>query len=193
MRYRDSALRKLRAHFGLSQAELANYLGLDRSLLAHVEANRRPLPLAATWRLVPLLNLLPPHGPGSGSLLPPDPAETTPATQDALAWRVRVCRHEAALLAFKLERQLPALLAARNRHALPALLAALPPLAPMPGVLADTPGPDPQWAAQMAAGAAERLARFGEPARALLEARRAGLLAEAAHLEAALGLPSASQ
>lgn len=189
MRYSDSALRKLRTHFGLSQAELADYLGTDRSLLAHAEAGRRPLPLAATWRLVPLLSLLPPPSPAPTAPGPPDPAETTPTTQDALAWRLRVCRHEAAMLAFKLERQLPALLAARNRRALPTLLTALPPLAPMPGVLADTPGPDPQWAAQMAAGAAGDLARLGTPARALLEARRAGLLAEATHLEKALGLP----
>lgn len=189
MRHTNSSPRKLRTHFGLSQAELADYLGIDRSLLAHAEAGRRPLPLAATWRLVPLLGLLPPHGTGPAVPRPPDPAETTPTTLDALEWRLRVCRHEAANLAFKLERQLPVLLAARNRRALPALLAALPPLAPMPGVLANTPGPDPHWASLVAAGAVADLVRLGEPARALLEARRTGLLAEIAHLEKVLGLP----
>ncbi|GAB3578381.1 helix-turn-helix domain-containing protein [Hymenobacter daeguensis] len=184
MRYSDSTLRTIRNHFGLSQAELARCLGIDRTLLAHIEAGRRPLPQDAAWRMLSLLRLLPPpHGSAPPAPPPPDAAEATPETLDALQWRLRVCRHEMYMLDYKLERQLPRLLAARHRRALPTLLAALPPL---PGAPADAAVPDPQWAARLGANAVTDLARFGVQARALLEARRAGLAAEAASLENAL-------
>lgn len=183
MHHHKSNLRAVRTHFGLNQIELAHYLGIDRSLLAHAEANRRPLPITATWRLVPLLSLLPPpRGTASPDPLPPDPAEATPETLDALQWRLRVCRHEANMLDFKLGRQLPRLLAARHRRVLPKLLAALPPQPPLPALL-DIGPPPAGWADRQAADAAQDLVRFGQQARALLEARRAGLLAEAAYLE----------
>jgi transcriptional regulator with XRE-family HTH domain len=193
MRYSDSILRAIRNHFGLSQAELADYLGIDRSLLTHVEADRRSLPLAATWRLLPVLGLLPPpHGTASADPLPPDPAEATAATLDGLQWRLRTCRHVAGNLAFALERQLPRLQAARHRRALPGRLAALPPRAPLPGFPDEPATPDLAWAARMAENAVADLARFGVQARALLEARLAGLKAEMAFLEGALGVPPAA-
>jgi transcriptional regulator with XRE-family HTH domain len=189
MRYRDSTLRDIRKHFGLSQAELAQCLGIDRTLLAHIEAHRRPIPTDATWCMLSLLRLLPPPHGSTPVTLPPDPAEATPETLDALQWRLRVCRHEAYLLGYTLERQLPRLQAARHRRSLPTLLAALPPL---PNAPADVPTPDQQWADRMGRQAAADLARFGVQARALLEARRAGLAAEAAYLETALGEPPAA-
>ncbi|MDB5270159.1 MAG: hypothetical protein JWP58_3199, partial [Hymenobacter sp.] len=128
MRFSDSTLRVVRTHFGLSQADLADYLGINRSLLTHVEADRRPLPLVATWRLLPLLGLMPPpHGSAPAAPAPPDPAENTAQALDALQWRLKVCRKEALVLDFTLERELLRLQAARHRRALPAQLAALPP------------------------------------------------------------------
>ena len=189
-RHRHTALWALRTYFGLTQPELARYLGIERTLLAHAEADRRALPLDAAWRLLPLLHLLPPEGSDAAGPPPPDPAETTAATLDQLQWRLKECRYLATRLAHVLERQLPKLHAARHRRALPTLLAALPPQAPLPGLAsADGFTPDPRWPEKMAAGAAADLARFGQQARALLEARRAGLLAEIAALETALGLP----
>ena len=187
MKFRDSPLRALRTHLGLSQADLAQYLGIDRSLLTHVEADRRSLPLAATWRLLPLLALLPaPHGPAPADPLPPDPAERTAAARDALHWRLETCRHEAQALAFQLRQQLPRLQAARHRRALPGRLAALPPRAPLPGLPNEAATPNLAWAARMAENAAADLARFGSQARALPEARLAGLTAEIAYLEEVL-------
>ena len=186
MHHYQSSLRAVRTHFGFSQAHLAHYLGIDRTLLTHAEANRRPLPITATWRLLPLLSLLPPpRSAAPANPLPPDPAEATPETLDALQWRLRVCRHEANMLDFKLGRQLPRLLAARHRRVLTMLLAALPPQQPLPALL-DTGPPPAGWADRQAADAITDLARFGQQARALLEARRAGLRAEAACLEKVL-------
>ena len=188
MRFSDSTLRVVRTHFGLSQADLADYLGISRSLLTHVEADRRPLPLVATWRLLPLLGLLPPpHGSAPATPAPPDPAEATAQSLDALQWRLRVCRHEAGNLAFALERELPRLQAARHRRALPAQLAVLPPRAPLAALPHEPATPNLAWAARMAENAVEDLARFGAPARALQEARLAGLRAEMAYLETVLG------
>lgn len=79
------------------------------------------------------------------------------------------------------------MLAARHRRALPTLLAALPPL---PNAPADIAVPDQQWADRLGDAAVTDLARFGVQARALLEARRAGLAAEAAFLENVLGGPT---
>lgn len=188
MRHSDSILRIVRTHFGFSQADLADYLGIDRSLLAHVEADRRPLPMVATWRLLPLLGLMPPpHGTGPAAPVAPDPAEATAQTLDALQWRLKVCRHEAENLASALERQLPQLHAARHRRALPGQLAALPPRAPLAALPHEPATPDLAWAARMAENAVDDLARFGVQARALQEARLAGLQAEAAYLEGVLG------
>ncbi|MBO2009145.1 helix-turn-helix transcriptional regulator [Hymenobacter negativus] len=188
MHYSDSSLRAVRNHFGLSQADLAQYLGIDRSLLTHVEADRRSLPMAATWRLLPLLGLMPPpHGTAPAGPLPPDPAEVTAATLNALQKRLRACRHEAKNLEYDLENQLPRLEAARHRRSLPARLAALPPRAPLAALPNEAATPDLAWAARMAESAVPDLARFGVPARALLEARLIGLKAETAYLEEALG------
>ncbi|MBF9220796.1 helix-turn-helix domain-containing protein [Hymenobacter ruricola] len=186
MRYSDSIVREVRIYFGFSQADLAEYLGIDRSLLAHVEADRRALPMLATWRLLPLLGLMPQHSPTPVAPLPPDPAETTANTLDELQWRLKTCQHEAKNIDFSLRRQLPQLEAARRRRALPGQLAALPPRAPLPGLPNEPATPNLAWAARMAENAVADLGRFGVPARALSEARLAGLQAEIAHLEKAL-------
>jgi transcriptional regulator with XRE-family HTH domain len=187
----DSILRAIRTHFGLSQDELAQYLGIDRSLLTHIEADRRPLPMVATWRMLPLLSLMPPpHGSGPAHL-PPDPAESTAKTLHGLQSRLEVCRAEAQKLTLAMAQQLPRLQAARQRRTLPARLAVLPPRAPLPGLPNEPSMPNLAWAARMAENAVPDLTRFGVPARALSEARLAGLQAEIAHLEAALSASEA--
>ena len=187
MHHSDSTLRAIRTHFGLSQADLAQYLGVDRTLLTHVEADRRPLPMVATWRMLPLLSVMPPpHGTAPADL-PPDPAETTATTLDELQWRLKACRFEAQKLGQGLELQLPRLQAARHRRTLPARLAVLPPRAPLPSLPDEPTLPNLAWAARMAENAGPDLARFGVQARALSEARLAGLQAEISFLEKALG------
>lgn len=59
----------IREHFGLTQAELARYLGVSRGQVAHVEAGRRHLRYPYYQRLWPLAKLLPPPE-GQGSIAP---------------------------------------------------------------------------------------------------------------------------
>ncbi len=65
-------LRAVRAHFGLSQAELAEWLNIHRTQLAHAESGRNPLPLLAAARLTPL-NICVARTVGAPPALPPAP------------------------------------------------------------------------------------------------------------------------
>ncbi|MDB5270639.1 MAG: DNA-binding transcriptional regulator, XRE-family domain, partial [Hymenobacter sp.] len=61
-----SAEAAVRAHFGLSQQELARYLGVSAGFITHLEAGRKATPAAQALRLTRLARLLPPsegHGP----------------------------------------------------------------------------------------------------------------------------------
>ena len=64
----------VRAHFGLTQTELARYLGVSAGLVAHLEVNRRRATPAMNKRLLRLAQLLPPPE-GTG---PPAPAFAAP-------------------------------------------------------------------------------------------------------------------
>ena len=64
----------VRVHFGLSQQQLADWLGLGVGFVGTIEKGRRPLPAALTGRLLVLARLLPPPL-GSG---PPAPAPLLP-------------------------------------------------------------------------------------------------------------------
>ncbi|MBO0356833.1 helix-turn-helix domain-containing protein [Hymenobacter sp. BT186] len=64
----DTLEAAVREHFGLSQDELARYLGVTRGLVAHLEAGRR-LPTAAGSRRLGYLALLPPPT-GAGPVAP---------------------------------------------------------------------------------------------------------------------------
>jgi hypothetical protein len=102
--------------------------------------------------------------------------------------RVAATRHAAGNLAYHLGELREQVLPLRQRHALPARLAAL---SPDPLAHADAwpapPRPVPStWAAVLMLGANVTLPVCGHLAQGLLEARRIGLTAEAAHLEALL-------
>jgi len=61
----NSLLVAIRTHFGLTQLELARYLGISPQQVAHLEAGRRRSTPAATLRLTRLARLLPsPEGAG---------------------------------------------------------------------------------------------------------------------------------
>uniref|UniRef100_UPI00190F9A77 helix-turn-helix domain-containing protein n=1 Tax=Hymenobacter sp. IS2118 TaxID=1505605 RepID=UPI00190F9A77 len=107
----------VRTALGLSQAQLARFLGVAAPVLAHYEAGRRLPPAAVAERLLPLARLLPPPL-GSGlpeTVLPapdPDPdavvwwlalpAGTSAGVPEPVRRRVRDCR----LLALGLHQQL---------------------------------------------------------------------------------------
>ncbi|RTQ52540.1 hypothetical protein EJV47_05890 [Hymenobacter gummosus] len=76
----------VRAHFGLTQAELAQFVGVSRALLGHDEAGRRVLPEAAAHRLWVLARFLPPPD-GQGPPAP-DFADESGAAAEAPDARV---------------------------------------------------------------------------------------------------------
>ena len=162
----------IRAHFGWSQQTLAEALGVTRSRLAHAEASTRLLPLGALPRLALLVNCLPVAADFQTPQTPTEPA--------ALRQRQRQCLH----LAEGIERQMAAL-ETRAAQAT-ARLAALPLLLAAPPVAALAPVAGPAWYRVQALEAETILTEAGPTAHALLRARQAGLLAEAAALAALL-------
>ena len=132
----DSIILALRRYFDLTQSDLARYLGVSRTLLAHAEGGRRNLPSEASWRLLPLLGLLPPYG-SPKQPAPPDPAEYSEQGIDDLRWRLKVCWYKAQGLDYQLLLLRRRVDAVRRRRTLPALLAALPAQPPLPGLLPD--------------------------------------------------------
>jgi transcriptional regulator with XRE-family HTH domain len=183
----DSTEAAIRTHFGLSQRDLARYLGVSQGLLGHYETGRRPAPPAVVQRLTPLALLLPPPE-GYGPPDPPAPTPTpenpaalpggpaTPLAAEPLRRRAHACRLEAARLTQQLHRQHRAATALARRHrGLAQLAAALRPTADaatahwLAGLAADLAAADPGPAAASAL--------------VLLAVRRDALLAEAAALE----------
>jgi transcriptional regulator with XRE-family HTH domain len=116
-------LAQVRRHFGLDQATLAAYLGMGAGMVGHLEAGRKTLSLAATRRLLPLLQALP--APAAAAATATDPAAyLAPPDTAPLAARLDYCQHHAA----RLRRELAALtqqleVARRWQQALPTLLA----------------------------------------------------------------------
>ncbi|MDO7875290.1 helix-turn-helix transcriptional regulator [Hymenobacter sp. ASUV-10] len=201
--YSSHPLARVRAWFGLQQAELALYLGISAPLVHALESGQRPLSLAVQVALLPLQLQLPAPGPAAEeaavaplpSPLPPTPPPLPPGTPApdaaALAFRQRQCRHQAAGLlaqADALARQ--AQVAQRWAAALPALRAALP---PDPGPQAE-PDPAHDWPAWQAwyrhRWLAQRPTTLPPAASAryhLLRLRAEALEAEAGALAALLG------
>ena len=183
-----SLLRAIRAHFALSQAELATGLGLSRALLASVESGREQLPRHArpwlrAWEAA--LAAAPPEElPAPAPSLPAVPT-TGPA---AVLARLAECDYQARRLGQQLARLQASHRTARRRLAAgPLLLAALPP--PIP-----TPEPEAltrrrRWLARLLEAATDALLPehpTGPQAVALLAARRRAWLHEAGLLLAYL-------
>ena len=180
-------LQAVRSHFGLSLAQLAGLLGVSPSLLGMAATGRRELPTAALLRLQPLAVALPPpwsRGPAHPAPAPePGPALAGPLAYPpnaaALRDRLHTCRHLAQRLARELApQQLRQAQATQLLAVLPALAAAYPPA---------TDARAARWLPLLEAQARERLGPGPSAALALAQARRQGLLAEAAQLAAWLG------
>lgn len=182
----------VRAHFGLTQAELGEYLGVRREQVAFVEAGQRRFSPAAERRLRPLGLGLPESLLESGTPAPPAaaPPATAPAPPDAAALRKRLrrCRHDAARLRYELENHAARTLAhahqQRGRAQLPGVL--LPAAADAPAAPTAEAERIRRWLAQLATNAPAPPP--SATARALGAARLRGLVAEAEALEAALAL-----
>ena len=180
----DERLTTTRAHFGLSQREVAHLLGTTQAHINHAEAGRRPLPYPADLRLRALrdLALAAPAG-------PPPPAPEEADDLGLAIGRLADCRYAAARLTYQLTHLLPVRAAAvRQRLAVGAAV---------PVALAQPPGTDPlsdrhlgaqrtQWALLLSKAQQELLNISGEARTLMGQARLAGLRAEAAVLAAAL-------
>ncbi|WP_210518208.1 helix-turn-helix domain-containing protein [Hymenobacter terricola] len=201
----------VRAHFGLTQAELAAFIGVSRPHLALAEAGTSALGPGPDQRLQVLARQLPPPdglGPPAPAVGPagydPAPAPADPAADlTPLRRRLARCRWLRTRLTFEQEQQRQPSQARHQRRAWavqvlgPALAAPLPvpdwlapggpgPLPPYPLATPDAPR-DTHWLSGLALRLAATTAPLPPASAALARARRAGLDAEIAALEATLG------
>lgn len=198
----------VRAHFGLTQAELAGFIGVSRPHLAMHEAGRKTLGPGPDQRLQVLARQLPPPdgmGPPAPSFGPAE-AEATATLADLAPLRQRLarCRWLRTRLAYGQEQQRGPGQARHQRRLWavqvlgPALAAPLPlpdwlapggpalPLPPYPLATPDAPR-DTYWLSSVALHLAATTAPLPPAQAALNHARLAGLDAEIAALEAHLG------
>ncbi|TGE25007.1 hypothetical protein E5K00_07355 [Hymenobacter aquaticus] len=186
----------VRRYFALTQAELAGFLGVSRSMLAAVEAGRKQLGEAAVYRLLRLSHHLPP-APGPGAAPPPAPArsaeENPPrlAADEKAALRLHLKGVRVGILRAQLEleqRGQLAQAAAHRRWALAELRTVL--LAPVPpfwaGPLPDA-AQDLRWLDRLVEDMAYAPVPLSATEHTLRLARLRGLEAELAVLEAAWG------
>ncbi len=200
---------RLRAYYGLSQDELADYLGISTGVLAMAETAEhlgRSLPTPALMRFTELVLWRPAAAEAAAPPLPPTEAETVaalvpgpgwpaplpapaqPPAPAALARRRRQCLLYAIGLGTRLA---PLELRAAQAARLLELLAALP----LPGLPGGPPTvhPRPDYLAAVLAYLTGRAPQALDPtattARHLLGLRRAALLHEAAAIAALLPPP----
>lgn len=171
----------VRAHFGLTQAELGRYLGVRREQVAFVEGGQRTFSVVAERRLRPLVLLLPGVLVAEAATPPvaasPEPAEA-PDTP-ALRKRLRRCRHEAAQLRYELENHAArAQVRAQRQRGLAQLRVALPAIETGAG---EEAGRIRRWLEGLPVEVPPAAANA--TARALGAARLRGLQAEAEALE----------
>ena len=177
----------VRSHFSLTQAELADFIGVSRTYLANVEAGRRELSEGPRHRLRVLARHLPPPTEPPVPVLPTEAA--APLDPGPVLARLRRARFYLAQARFELtQRENWDQLHTRRRWALAVLRPAL--AAPDAGTHHPGTTPDPvadlRWLDGLVRATAAAPAPLTAAARALLLGRVAGLEAEIAVLEAAL-------
>lgn len=196
----------IRAHFGLTQAELARFVGVSREQLANAEAGRRALSDGPEHRLWVLARQLPPPS-GKGPKAPvfatgaaeADLAPDLPGVLDPnpLRSRLRRCRFYAVKARYELDQRGQwAQSYARRRWAVEVLRPALttPEVAPagtLPSWFGATPDPaaDLHWLEGLVIHLAATTVPLTPTQRALLLARLRALDAEIAALEEILAEP----
>lgn len=196
----------MRQAFGLTQAELARFLGVSREMVSRVEAGSKEFGEQPRQRLWALAHWLPaPDGQGppvptfgtGPDLSDPHPAAAPdlpgPLDPAPLRARLRRCRFLAAKARYELDiTQGEAQRQARRRWAVEVLRARLGPAAPpLPApwdMLLATPDPaaDHRWLDRLARDTAAEPPALTVTSRALLLLRLASLEREAAALETLL-------
>jgi transcriptional regulator with XRE-family HTH domain len=161
----------VRAYYGLSQVELAQFLSVSRGLVALVETRRRVLPPDAAARLKLLSGLMNKQA-ESPSI---NESASEPAVGEAMQLHQRKCLRQASGLRQELEKlQLQATQYQRRLSTLPVLSGALGKPPADAGLRA--------WLDKMAAQAQYGLADCGLAAQSLLTVRIAALEFEAAEV-----------
>lgn len=175
-----SLIARVRAWFGLRQAELALFLGVSPALVQHVESGQRALSAGMVQALLPLLPHVPATPDASPTSLPPG---TTAPEGEELDFRRRVCLQQAARCRAEMAALAQQAHAAQHwAQALPALLAAPAPAA------ADADAYDrAAWRTGWLHRRARPLPSDAITRWHLLAARATALEAEAAALATALG------
>ena len=167
--------RQLRAHFGLTQKMMADWLGVARSSLALAERGHQPDPTAMgvqNLRLALAAQGLVYDGAGGSFAAPVARPEPLPNPDD-LRFRLRQCQYTIQ----GLEQQLETLTNQGTQYA--ARLAAAPALRAYPGPVA-SPEDEADWLTIFELEARRQLREHcGATARHLLEARLTGLRCEA--------------
>ncbi|WP_400191164.1 hypothetical protein [Hymenobacter sp. B81] len=183
--YADSSISAVRRYFGLTLEALGQYLGVDSTLLAHIEARRREPSATVLRRLLPLADQVPPAPVEAPATPPPVPA--APPEAEPLRRRLAQCEQQAGRLRRELGQLRDELRVARRwQQALPALLAAEP-LQPTPAETERLPLVR-RWLQRRGEDAATTLTGTRATRFHLLTARLAALEAETAALAQALAL-----
>ncbi|MCB2408210.1 helix-turn-helix domain-containing protein [Hymenobacter lucidus] len=201
----------VRRHFGLTQVELAAFVGVSQQQLARVEAGRKQLGPGPDQRLQVLARQLPPpdgHGPGAPAFTDDEApaAERAEAAEGLAALRQRLarCQWLRTDLAYQIgqQRQPGQQRHQRRQWAVrvlgPLLAAPLPqpdwlapggPARPLPPYPQATPDAarDTHWLQGLALRLAATTPPLPPAAAALARARLAGLDAEIQELTAAMG------
>ena len=180
---------RVRAYFGLQQAELALYLGVSPVTVQAIESGRRALTSELFLALRPLVQLLPADVAGPAPAAGSPPGMPAPDAGE-LDFRRRVCAVQAARLGQELAAlEERARVAAHWAQALPALQQAAAEAFAAPATADE---------AERGAWLTDWLTRQARPLLPeaatrwhLLRARRAALMAEMAALEDGAALPQA--
>ncbi|MBX0292613.1 helix-turn-helix transcriptional regulator [Hymenobacter sp. HSC-4F20] len=149
----------LRTRYGLSQAQLAEYLSVSRAQVSMAEQGRRVLPTTAWSKLLPLLHVLEAPATSAGT-----PTALDDASRTALQRRLRDCTHEATRL-----RQELAHMRAKASQCQAVLRELVPLLRPL--ATAGAARKEEAWLALREEEAQQEVARSGPAAQALLELR----------------------
>jgi transcriptional regulator with XRE-family HTH domain len=172
---------RVRAYFGLTQDELADYLGVTRGAVSHAERRRIAFGPAVWLQLLPLAQHLPPTtelAPPAATTLPEE--ELPGQAADPIRRRLQACRREARRLRTTLEAWYQAYQQAQRwQQVLPQLLALLP-----DSPAADSPGQQRQrrWLARHSTTVADALDELTLTEGRVLQLRLRHLEAEATEL-----------
>lgn len=183
----------VRGYLGLSQEQLAAYLGISRGQVAHVEAGRRPLRGEAAILLRELAAQLPPAL-DSGQELPVNsPDLSTPAAARVLQRQLAKCRWQLANLRVQLSREEARVALAHRWQSLAESVGQIPAPASGTGALPAAAKRRQRLLREWATVAADALTPAAVAHRTLLALRSQLLMVEIKEVEKLLAEPAVAE